>query len=723
MSESTPENAPQPSPEPEASLQITLPDESTDRDRLLWSAVIVLMTLIAYMPAMWGDFLWDDTRHVSKNPLLEDLNGLQRIWFGVLTEKINSYTEPPKAGETVYPLPQYYPLTHTVFWIQRQLWEHPTGFHVLLHAGSALLLWRLLLMWKVPGAYVAAAIFALHPVNVESVAWISELKNVLSLILALGSIYYFWQYLDAAEGKSDQKDLPQWYAISLALFVGALLSKTVTASVPAALILLMWWQRRLSRRAAAMLIPYFVLGLIASRITTYMEVHHVGAQGEPWDFSWAERILIAGRAVWFYLSKILAPVNLSFVYEKWSIDPSRLWLWIFPAGAVLALGVLWLRRGVWGRGPLVAALLFAGVLLPALGFFNVYPMRYAYAADHFQYMAMISIVVGLVYLGHALITRLTAETQRVPTAIAVSAVVLLVLGSLSAVRARVFEHNGTLWEDTIKKNPTSPMPRGNLAEFLMEQAALVESQGERDAARAIRESARKEAEGALAIDPDNAVATAIIGNIELSEGNYEEALRHHLRAHELNPRMPQALQGATRALLALQRYPEARDTAEKALDLQSESATALHLKIRALLGIWESMPDGVDKDRVLVDALNSYSKITRLYPADLRWAHVRREFGTLLARIGERDLAIEQLRAYVDMMQENTEAEVWAQLGFLMGERNDFAAAERCFRAALAIDPENEIAQRGMELIRATTRPSATAPALQAPATAPAASE
>src|SRR5688572_21356693 len=322
---------------------------SRRRSALIGSGVLLAMTLIAYLPAFRAGFIWDDPDYVVNNATLRSLDGLRQIWFV------------PRAT------PQYYPLVHTSFWIEYQLWGlNPSGYHavnVLLHALASILLWRVLKLLEVPGAWLAAGIFALHPVHVESVAWVTERKNVLSGVFYLASALAFLHFEETAEPRRRWR----FYAMSLLLFVVALLSKTVTASLPAAILLVAWWKRgRVTWRDLMPLIPFFVTGVALALRTAQFEREHVGASGAEFDFTWAERILIAGRAAWFYAWKLIAPVNLSFIYPRWTIDDRAAAQYAFPIAAIALVMTLALLRRRIGLGALVAVLFFGGTLVPAL---------------------------------------------------------------------------------------------------------------------------------------------------------------------------------------------------------------------------------------------------------------------------------------------------------------------------------------------------------------------
>lgn len=419
---------------------------------------MLLGTVLVYWPALSAGFIWDDDDHVTANPIVQDPGGLPRIWL-----------EP---GAT----PQYYPLVFTTFWLEHKLWGlAPLGYHlvnILLHAANAILLWLVLRRLAVPGPWVVAAIFAVHPVQVETVTWVTERKNTLSSLFYLAALltYMRFQRFDGAEPRPRR-----WapYPTVLVLFLCALLSKTVTCSLPAAILLLAWWKRgRLDWRRIWPLLPMFVLGVLAAGTTVWLEKHSIGAAGVHWDLSALDRVLIAGRAVWFYIAKLLWPANLVFIYPRWEIDPRQAWQWLFPLATLAAPITLWLLRKRIGRGPLTAVLLYGGTLLPALGFIDVYPMRYSFVADHFQYLASAALLALLVAAVLQLASRATEAAGRMrhlaPTAAAV--VLLPVLGLLSWRQTHMYHDLETLWRTTLARNPAAHMAYLNLGGLLKSAA-------------------------------------------------------------------------------------------------------------------------------------------------------------------------------------------------------------------------------------------------------------
>ena len=402
---------------------------------LLTAFLIVCSTFLAYLPALSGGLLWDDAAHITR-PELRSLHGLWRIWSDL--------------GATQ----QYYPLLHSAFWMECKLWGDSTlGYHLanlLLHAAAAILVMLIMRRLRLPGAWLAALIFALHPVCVESVAWIAEQKNTLSAVFYLSAALL---YLDFDHTRRRSR-----YFLALALFVLALLSKTVTDTLPAALLVVFWWRRgRLGwRRDVLPLLPWLALGAAAGIFTAWVERTLVGAQGAGFALTLVERFLLAGRAIWFYAGKLVWPANLMFFYPRWRVDSAEWWQYLYPLGALAALaGLCLLARK--RRGPLAGALIFAGTLFPALGFFNVYPFLYSYVADHFQYIASLGIIVPVAAW---LASAVRPGTRR--WAVAAACVALAALGALTWQQCGMYSDMETLFQETIDRNPTSWIAHYNL---------------------------------------------------------------------------------------------------------------------------------------------------------------------------------------------------------------------------------------------------------------------
>jgi hypothetical protein len=415
--------------------------QAKDYRFVFWASVMVLLVVIGYIPALAGGFVWDDDNYITDNPALRSLAGLAQIWF-----------QP-------HSTPQYYPLVFSTFWLEYRLWGlNPAGYHavnVLLQAANGLLLWILLKRLGVPGAWLAAAVFAVHPVHVESVAWVTERKNVLSGLFYLGAAICLLRVISVEDDGVDAPGRWRWYAAALVLFLCALLSKTVTCSLPAAMVLVVWWKRgRIRGRVAAVLIPLFLLGLAFGLWTAWLERHHVGAEGSEWQLTLVESVLVAGRALWFYAGKLVCPTELTFTYPHWDINARLWWQYAHPLGVLLVVLALWVLRNRIGRGVLAGVLYFCITLLPALGFFPVYPFRFSYVADHFQYLAsagLIAVAVGALTQGASRLPSSAANLVR-PAALAL----LALLSVLTWRQSSIYENSETLWRDTLAKNPLRP---------------------------------------------------------------------------------------------------------------------------------------------------------------------------------------------------------------------------------------------------------------------------
>ena len=497
--------------------------------------LLVAAVILVYQPVWHAGFIWDDNDYVTENRTLRDLDGLRQLWF--------------KVGAT----PQYYPLVHTTFWLEYHVWGlNPSGFHlvnVLLHATGALLLWGVLKRLQLPGAWLAAAIFALHPVQVESVAWITERKNVLSGVFYFAAALAYLRFFERSD--AGERGLRRWggYILALVLFAAAMLSKTVTCSLPAALLLVRWWKKgRLHAGDILPLAPFFIIGGGLAWLTVHMERNTVGASGPDWSLSLLERCLIAGRALWFYAGKLVWPARLTFVYPRWEVSTAMGWQWLFPFTALAVVAVLWFGRKRIGRGPLVAVLFFAGTLLPALGFINVYPMRFSFVADHFQYLAS----VGLITLGAAGLYRLGPRQGL--------AVWPLALAVLAWQQAHLYRDLETLWRDTLARNPACWIAHNNLGRLLL-------NTGRGDEAMVhFRQT--------FQIKPDYADAYYNLGTALAGKGQLQEATSCFEKALRINPDLAQAHYNLATALVRLDRPEEAAEQYRSVLRRQPDFTEA-----------------------------------------------------------------------------------------------------------------------------------------------------
>jgi protein O-mannosyl-transferase len=559
---------------------------------LALGALLFGLLLFAYLPAMQGGLLWDDDAHITR-AALQSLSGLARIWF--------------KPGATQ----QYYPLLHTAFWIEHGLWgDAVVGYHLmnlLLHAGAAFLLVAILRRLAVPGAWLAAFFFALHPVQVETVAWISEQKNTLSTVFYLASALMYLRF--------DKTRNRRHYLIALALFLLALLSKTVTATLPAALLVVLWWQRgRLDwKKDVVPVLPWLALGAFAGLFTARYEQSVIGAGGKDFALTLVEKGLLAGRVVCFYAGKLFWPADLTFIYPHWTVDQNIGWQYLYPAGVlIVAAGLAALARKQ--RAPLAGFLFFAGTLFPVLGFLNVYPFRFSYVADHFQYVACLGIFVPLA-AGLALAAqKLSGGTRSLVSWAGPAAVFVLTI--LAWNQTSLYRDAETLYRETVARNPDGWMPHSNLGSVLMRtpgrgpeamtqletalqlnpdlpeahnNVGLLLSDIPGESADAI-----KEFRDALKIRPNYAEAHNNLGSV-LADAPHrvQEAIAEYEAALRIDPDYASAHNNLGSALSGLGRSDEAMREFQTALRLDPNLAEA-HANLGvALLKIPGRMQDGV----------------------------------------------------------------------------------------------------------------------------------
>jgi len=613
-------------------------------------AFTLVATLAAYAPALTGDFLWDDAGHVT-NPALQSWSGLWRIWFEV--------------GATQ----QYYPLLHSAFWIEHRLWGDATaGYHVinvLWHVTSACLLVAILRRLAIPGAMLAGLVFALHPVCVESVAWISEQKNTLSTVFYLAAALAWLRFED------DRR--PARYVIASLWFLAALLTKTVTATLPAALLVVAWWRRgRLSwRDDVRPLLPWLALGVTAGLGTAWFESTHIGASGDAFTLGLVERGLLAGRVVWFYVEKLLWPVDLTFFYPRWTIDATSALQWLFPAATCgLLAGLVWWQRR--DRAPLAAALLFGGTQFPVLGFVNVYPFVFSYVADHFQYLASLGVIVFLSAAATRGFARLGWPRWSGPLT---SAGVLALLGGLTWQQSAMYRDVFSLYETTLARNPASWVAHLNLGTALDEA-------GQPD-------KALPHLQRALELKPGFPETLNSLGNVFNRLGRSPEALPLLEQAVRLQPRFAAAQNTLGATLMSLRRADEGIAAFRRALAINPALTVA-----RANLG-WALANGGR-----LAEAIEQFAQAHRLQPNS---ADVEFKWGLSLAMHDRVIDALPHLKRAVELQPNDADMRHGLGRALLAMGRNEDAAAQ--FSASLSLNPAHPGARDGLERSRSRSTP------------------
>jgi tetratricopeptide (TPR) repeat protein len=555
-------------------------DRSDEKARLgaadwFYGAILVVATLIAYHTVWQAGFIWDDDKYVTENPLLTAPDGLWRIWFSL---------DAPS---------QYFPLTYTTFYFEHLIWGfNPVSYHVinaLLHTANVLLVWRLLAELRVPGAWLAAALFALHPLQVESVAWVSERKNVLMGFFFLLALLAWMKFIDARIRRRGW-----FYALALVCYVLALSAKTTACTLPAALILVLWYQKMpIGGKRWAQVAPFVGLGIGMGLVTVWWERFHQGTHGAVFAIGPVERVLIASRALWFYLGKLVWPANLIFSYPRWKISASDWPAYGWLLATVVLTVVIWRMRRRAGRGVETAAVFYAATLSPVIGFIMLWTFQYSFVADHYQYLACIG---PLALLAAGIESGCGWLSGKAPFWRPIGCAILLsVLGGLTLRQCAEYADANTLWRATLAKNPDSWLGHDNLAVLLLNSgntAAAVDQLNltlqinprdeiaHNDLGLILRQrgqvdDAIKEFGKALDILPGSAEIQNNLGNALAVKGDLVEAIAHYRKAVELRPNSAEAHNGLGSALMRRGDNLEGIAQFQKALELQPNFPLAL----------------------------------------------------------------------------------------------------------------------------------------------------
>ncbi len=661
-------------------------DGLSARDTLAALALAVLGA-VSYVPALSGGFVWDDVIF-AEEPVIQAASGLRSIWL--------SPADISREGH-------YWPFVYTTFWLEHKLWGlQPAGYHVvniLLHLCNCLLLWRLLQRLAVPGALVIAAVFAVHPVHVESVAWIMERKDVLSALFYLTAALTWIRYTAAPH--------PGRYALALGLFTAGLLSKSVVVTLPAALVIWHWWRRgRVTRTELLRLAPLVVVGvaIIAADLSFYR-----GREVLDLGYTLAERVLIAARALWFYAGKLLWPADLAVIYPLWKVDAGDLTAWAYVAAAAALAAALSLARGRIGRGPLAGVLYFGVTLGPVLGFVDFGYMQFSFVADRFQYLAgigVLAVVLGAIAHG---VGRLPAEARRGAWGLATAVVV--VLGALTWQQAGVYRDELTLFSHIVAHNPDARDAHHNLGRALLNAGRPAEAIGAARIAVEQRpdyantrsnlglslmavqrtDEAAEQFRRALELDPRHADARHNLANIQRAAGNYEAAVDSYREVLDLDPEFALAHAGLGDALFHLGRYESAITALTRALSLQPDlpESGALH-------GIMGLASQALDRPEA---AAEYFEHALRIDPGD--WVALGR-LATLRAR---QERYQEALRLYRKLLEiDQASAQTHANMGVALYYLNRPDEARRSFERALSLDPDLATARVGLERLRTVQR-------------------
>ncbi|HVZ63407.1 MAG TPA: tetratricopeptide repeat protein [Lacunisphaera sp.] len=685
-------------------------------------ALLVLAVVVIYWPALHGGLLNDDPDHITR-PEWRSLVGLAHLWFDV--------------GITS----QYFPLLHSVFWVEYHLWgDALAGYHlanVLEHAASACLLVALARRLGLRGAWLAGALFALHPVAVESVAWISEQKNTLSTLLALAALHVYLGF--------DADRRPGRYALATGLFVCALLCKSITATLVPIIWVVQWWQRgRLeARRDVLPLLPWLAIGAALGLFTVWYERVYAHAHGASFDLSLAQRTLLAGRAVVFYLQALAWPSDLMFVYPRWVPDAGAPWPYLFP-GAVLAGGLLLVGLARRRRGPLAVFLAYLLALGPVLGFLNINWFNFSFVADHFQYLASPAIFVGVAAGLAEARDRISVASLRAALDVLVL-LVLAILGGLTWSHAGDFRDAETLYRRTVARNPKAWYVQNDLGKLLLSRpggvpeaidhllAALTLKpdypQAYVNLGRAFSRvpgrmsDAAQAFESALRLKPeDPSIRELLAQSLAAIPGRRADAVVEYRRVLQLDPTRWQAHAGLAELLAADEATQgEAVAELEAAIKLRpdlgslyndlggilagmgrgSEAAAAF---AQAVARQPDFMPGHFNLASVLVDLPGRLPDAIREFEAALKLAPedpaIHNNLGLALLRSGRRTEAIAHLRESVRLAPDSAEGHFSLGRALLAPPADEAAALEQ-FAAAARLRPDWDAARRAVAQLRA----------------------
>jgi protein O-mannosyl-transferase len=673
--------------------------------RQAWLLTLLLIALVfaAYARVFNAGFIWDDESHLTQNPCIVGPLGLKEVWT---------------TARAVY-----YPLVLTTFWaLHKVVGLTPWPYHllnVLLHAGSAVLLWRVLRQLNVRGAWLGAALWALHPVMVQSVAWVTELKNTQSGLFYLASILCFLKWDDVTKWLSpspspslskirsiedeekdgrhvrNQRPPYRWFVLSLIFFVLATLSKPSVVMLPVVLALCVRWRTKQIRwRTIAALVPFAVVSMLASIWTIFEQRFHAGATGIEWAQSWPERLIIAGRAIWFYLAKLVWPHPLIFIYPRWKIDSSELTAYLPLLAALIGLLVLWLVRAKWSHAVFFATAYYVVSLFPVLGFFNVFFFRYSFVSDHFQYLASMgplalagaAITTGCTRLAVTASMRRGAPTSSLSIDVATlqhsnlattplvgfCGVLLLSLVFLTSRQSAIYHDLVTLYTSTLTKNPGCWMAHYNLGIALKDR-------GKTDEAIAHYRQA-------IELRPTYAEAHYNLGRLLAQRGDLDDAVTHYEKALEINPADAEAQNNLGVTLFGSGRLDEAIAHYQNALKIRPDYAEASCNLASALVSKGD-----------LDGAIGHFSACLALSPNQ---AEAQYDFASALLRKGRTDEAIVH---YEKVLQLRTDsADAYANLGSAFLAKGRVRDAIGAYRNALRISPENVPAQSNLAWILAT---------------------
>ena len=633
-----------PPQQPEALAIAAETDGVSGRKVLLGAIVLVLLTVFVYIPGMQADFIWDDNLLLTHNRMMRADDGIYRFWFTT-------------------DAPDYLPLTWSTLWLEWRWWgEEATGYHVtntVMHAIGVLLLWAVLRRLRIPGAWLAALIFAIHPVNVASVTWISERKNVLSIIFYLLSIFFYLQF--------DRQRSVQAYVLAAAMFALALLSKASVVMLPVVLLCCVWWRRRrLSLRDVAWVAPFLVLAAGISYMTVVLQQTGAIRDEVVRPEGFFSRLAAAGWIPWFYISKVFFPHKLLMIYPRWNVDET-VFVSYLPGVALIGVWiVLWMRRKGSARSPYFMLTYYLALLFPVLGFFDMAFAMHSLVADHLQHLAIIGPIALAVGVGWSFFKRKAPAVRAVGIGAAI--IVASVLSALAWNQSTRLKDQVSLWEYNLPLNPNAWMGHYNLGTIYAERGHK-----EKDPQKKARlqQDSLEHLTTATELRPADSPAHNNCGLLLMQMGRTEEALAYLLEAIRLDEQSASARFNSGLAYKVLGRLDEAAASFKEVLHLRPK-----HHKARYQLAVVLSRSGRLD------EALEHFRLLKQIDPNNFEW---RTDMGILLMETGRPAAAAAEFNAAMKINPNMRQPH--SGLGTIRQRQERFAEAAGHFARALAIQP------------------------------------
>ena len=643
-------------------------------------ALVVVCAFLAYFPSLNGGFILDDDLLLTENQIIKASDGLYRIWC--TTESTD-----------------YWPMTYTTLWIEWRLWGmNSTAYHItnlILHIIEALLIWIILRKMSIPGAFLAAIIFAVHPVNVESVAWISQRKNMMAMLFFLLSILCYLIH-------SSRHSHPLWYWLSLATFVLAMLSKGSVAVLPVLLLGIVWWRRpgtvpifagdcpdfctakmglspwgtlSVYKRDLLRIAPFFLVAFVLAGVNVWFQTH--GTEQVLRNVNFTERLLGACGVVEFYLYKAIFPIDLAFVYPQWHIQAGNPLWWLPLVTVLIVTAVLWRYRESWSRPLLFAWVFYCVSLLPVMGFIDVGFMKYSLVADHYQHIAIVGVIV-LVAAGWSVWhERVRDGTRWAATAAAI--VALAVLTFLTWRQCGIYSDTLKLYQATLEKNPACWMAHNNLGNTLLDKGRPQE---------AIEHYLQ-----ALRLKPDFFEANYDLGNALMQTGRHQEAIKYFQQALQLKPDNPRAYNNLGNTLAQTGRLQEAIEHYERALRVDPDYSEAHN-----------NLGGALFRAGRFQEAIEHYEKALRGKP-DYPEAH--NNLGAALSQLGRHEEAIDHYQQALRIKPDYHEAH--NNLGNTLRAMRLYPQAIDHYKEALRLKPDFTLGYFNLALAYAHTQESSVA--------------